>query len=94
MRLVAFIDDERTTRRILAHLGLPARAPPRGHRRRGQQLLQLEVAPSDLDGIDRPVLAETSIREFSDESAAHERSSLARLGRRHKLESVGQLLHG
>ena len=30
MRLVALIEDERVAMRILAHLGLPARAPPRG----------------------------------------------------------------
>jgi hypothetical protein len=30
MRLIALIEDERVAQRILAHLGLPARAPPRG----------------------------------------------------------------
>lgn len=43
MRLIAFIDDERTARRILDHLGLPARAPPRGRRRAGRKLLPMAV---------------------------------------------------
>lgn len=30
MRVISHIEDERTARRILEHLGLPARAPPRG----------------------------------------------------------------
>ena len=30
MKLIALIDDERVAARILLHLGLPARAPPRG----------------------------------------------------------------
>jgi hypothetical protein len=38
------------------------------------------------------VLAETFIREFSDERAPHGRRSLAQLGQGHKLESVSQLL--
>jgi hypothetical protein len=37
------------------------------------------------------VLAETFIREFSDEREAHGRPGLAQRGRRHKLESVGRL---
>jgi hypothetical protein len=55
MRLVALIDDERVTRRILEHLGLLARAPPRGRCRRGQQLLPLGDGTADLDGIDPPL---------------------------------------
>jgi hypothetical protein len=54
MRLVAFIDDERLAHRILEHLGLPARAPPRG-RRRGQQILPLGLDSVDFDGIDPPL---------------------------------------
>jgi hypothetical protein len=30
MDLIATIEDERTSRKILEHMGLPARAPPRG----------------------------------------------------------------
>jgi hypothetical protein len=40
---------------IVEHLGLPARAPPRGQRHRGQQLLPLGDASADLDGIDPPL---------------------------------------
>jgi hypothetical protein len=55
MRLVSVIDDERTARKILAHLGLPARAPPRGRAqpRRGQ--LELD-SPTDYDGVDPPLV--------------------------------------
>jgi hypothetical protein len=55
MRVVAFVDDERVAAKILAHLGLPARAPPRGRPRRGQQLLPLGDVTADLDGIDPPL---------------------------------------
>ena len=42
MRVIAFIEDAITARRILEHLGLPARAPPRGRSREsGQQCLDL-----------------------------------------------------
>jgi hypothetical protein len=53
-------------------------------------------SPTSTSAIHRrplPVLAETFIREFSDERAAHERRSLVQLGQGHKLESVGQFLH-
>ena len=55
MRLVSVIDDERTARKILAHLGLPARAPPRGRAqpRRGQLALD---SPTDYDGVDPPLV--------------------------------------
>src|SRR5207244_1251709 len=33
MRMIALIESEQTARRMLTHLGLPARAPPRGCRR-------------------------------------------------------------
>jgi hypothetical protein len=52
----AFVDDERVARKILEHLGLPARAPPRGQGHRGQQLLPLGDATADLDGILDPPL--------------------------------------
>jgi hypothetical protein len=55
MRLIAFIDDERVARRILEHLGLPARAPPRGRRRAPQQVLPLDFASVDFDGVDPPL---------------------------------------
>jgi hypothetical protein len=63
MRLIAVIDDERVARRILAHLGLPARAPPSGRRSRSGQeplpRLDAEPEPADaFDGID-PLPLET-----------------------------------
>ena len=43
MRLVALIEDALVARRILAHLGLPARAPPRGRPwRLAQQVLAID----------------------------------------------------
>jgi len=54
MRLLALIDDERIARKILTHLGLPSRAPPRGRPwRPPQQSLPLD-ARSDDDAIDPP----------------------------------------
>ena len=38
MRLVSVVKDERVARRILEHLHLPARAPPRGRPWRSGQL--------------------------------------------------------
>ena len=57
MRLVAVIQDERVARRILEHLGLPERAPPRGRPwwAAGQGQLALHD-PDRYDGIDEPVL--------------------------------------
>lgn len=55
MRLEAVVDDERVAAKILAHVGLPARAPPRGRPRRlGQLELLADVA--DHDGIDPPLM--------------------------------------
>lgn len=59
MRLVAFIQDPAVARQILEHLGLPARAPPRGAGQRpGQQSLPLActVPSGRFDGIDPPLL--------------------------------------
>jgi hypothetical protein len=62
MRLVAVIDNPLVARRILAHLGLPARAPPRQRgSRSGQQRLPGLVADPEhaaFDGID-PLPIET-----------------------------------
>jgi hypothetical protein len=57
MRILGFIQDERTARKILDHLGLPSRPPPRGHRVcPGQQTLWRDRAPEgpSFDGIDPP----------------------------------------
>ena len=46
MRIVAFIEDPFVARKILDHLGLPARAPPRGRqawRRREDRREELPV---------------------------------------------------
>jgi len=51
MRPLAVVYDERTARKILTHLGLPSRAPPRGRARsRGQ--LDLPAAFAHQEGID------------------------------------------
>ena len=42
MSLISAIDDPAVARRILCHLGLPARAPPRGRPQRGQRQLALD----------------------------------------------------
>ncbi len=53
MELIATIDDERTARKILEHLGLPQRAPPRGRPwRPGQQQLALDDDAGRFDGVD------------------------------------------
>jgi hypothetical protein len=54
MTVIAVIEDERTARRILDHLGLPSRAPPRGRPWRRQQ----QLAQRDHDGVDSPSFAE------------------------------------
>ena len=57
MRLIAVIDDELVARRILLHLGLPARAPPRGRASGSRQEhlpgLVADPEPTDaFDGVD------------------------------------------
>ena len=54
MRLVAVIEDERVARKILEHLGLPARAPPRGRPWRPGQQLALRDDADRCDGFDAP----------------------------------------
>ena len=57
MRLLSVIQDERVARRILEHLSLPARAPPRGRPWRSRVPPQLALDdPDRYDGIDEPVL--------------------------------------
>jgi hypothetical protein len=51
MRLVAVVEDPAVARRILSHLGLAARAPPRGRPWRRCAGVAL---PSNTDGIDPP----------------------------------------
>jgi hypothetical protein len=46
MKMISIIEDESVAQRILRHLGLPARPPPRGRPGwRSQQELPLEVEP-------------------------------------------------
>jgi uncharacterized protein YbaR (Trm112 family) len=54
MRLIAVIDNELVARRILEHLGLPARAPPRGRRSRPAQdhLPGLVADPEPVEAFD------------------------------------------
>ena len=57
MRLIAVIENEIVARKILLHLGLPARAPPRGRAWRAVDQAQLTLDDTDrYDGIDEPVL--------------------------------------
>jgi len=53
MRLISVIEDPAVARKILEHLGLPARPPPRGRRWGGQLELALDEAPEPaLDLLD------------------------------------------
>jgi len=53
MELIATIEDERTARKILEHLGLPPRPPPRGRPwRPGPQQLALDDDAGCFDGVD------------------------------------------
>ncbi len=53
MRVIAFIEDAVTAHKILEHLGLPARAPPRGRSREsGQQCFDLGDGADHADHAD------------------------------------------
>ena len=56
MELVAAIEDPDVAAKILRHLNLTTRAPPRGRPWRAPPELALEQAPgdADCDGIDAP----------------------------------------
>ena len=58
MRMVAVITDERVAGKILRHLGLPTRSPPRGRPWNPQRALALERHADDLDAIDPPSTVE------------------------------------
>jgi hypothetical protein len=59
MELISAVEDERIAARILAHLGLPTRAPPRGRPWRRQLALgDPDHNPPDVDGVDAPCHAE------------------------------------
>jgi hypothetical protein len=55
MRVIAFIENELIARRILEHLGLTARPPPRGPRH-PPGLEHLPIDRSDFDGVDSPFI--------------------------------------
>ena len=54
MRLIAAIEHPATVHRILSHLGLPTRAPPRGPPWRAQRGLALQRGADAYDAIDAP----------------------------------------
>jgi hypothetical protein len=56
MSIISIIDDQEVAVRILDHLGIDSRAPPRGRQRRaGQQVLAFDpAAGDDFDGVDPP----------------------------------------
>jgi hypothetical protein len=54
MELIAAIEEERIATRILAHLGLPVRAPPRGRPWTPQRALPLVNEPAAADHTDPP----------------------------------------
>jgi hypothetical protein len=53
MEVIACIEDEAAARRILNHLGLEARPPPRGKRgRAGQQPLEVADEVGEVEPVD------------------------------------------
>ena len=56
MQPIAAIEDSRVAGRILAHLGLPTRAPPRGRAvlssSKGEDALALDRRADEYDGVD------------------------------------------
>ena len=56
MDLIAAVEDERIAAKILGHLGMPARAPPRGRPWRAQRTLALERLADD--SVDPPAIYE------------------------------------
>jgi len=55
MAIINIINDERTAKKILEHLGLSTRAPPRGRRwRPGQQQIAVDGNATRFEGIDAP----------------------------------------
>jgi hypothetical protein len=58
MRLIAAVEDVGVARRILDHIGLPSRAPPRGKPWRRQPQLAVDDDAHRFDGIDPPAFVE------------------------------------
>ena len=55
---LALVENPAVAARILSHLGLPARAPPRAPPWRPQRTLPLEQRSDAFDGIDPPAAAD------------------------------------
>ena len=58
MRLVAAMEDPAIAAKILRHLNLPARPPPRGRPWSSQPELAIEQRADEFDGIDPPAFTE------------------------------------
>ena len=58
MRLISAVEDPAVAARILQHLALPARPPPRGRPWKPQPELVLEQRADEWDAIDPPAFAE------------------------------------
>ena len=54
MELIAVIEDQAIATKILRHLGLPTRPPPRGPPWRAQATLALAQRDGVHDGVDAP----------------------------------------
>ena len=54
MELITAIEDPAVARKIIDHLSLPARPPPRGRSGRPLHSLCLERAADPFDGVDPP----------------------------------------
>ena len=59
MELIAVIEDPAIACRILSHLGLPTRPPPRGPPWRSQASLPLAQPGDAADGVDPPTFDES-----------------------------------
>ena len=58
MELISAIEHPATIHRILSHLGLPTRAPPRGPPWRPPAQLAIAPPADDYDAIDPPAFAD------------------------------------
>ena len=58
LELIAVIEDGAVAAKILRHLGLPTRAPPRGPPWRAQATLPLAVPGGAMDSVDPPAYVE------------------------------------
>ena len=58
MELISVIEDASIATRILSHLGLPTRAPPRGPPWRPQASLPFAQPGEASEGVDPPAFAE------------------------------------